>query len=151
MSGFSWMWSGEELVFRVALIGDASVVTFTTSEFAHLSVIFEEFSLLTVVGRSCKTSERKHVLLQPESTRAGKFSPLSVILTNFREDGAKLAYLHVSAFSSHSSLFISSRMCFGMSAEWRYRHFDPKRHFPFLTNAMQCPSIFLVSTLPFFF
>jgi hypothetical protein len=29
-----------------------SVVTFTTSEFAHLTVIFEGFSLLTVVGRS---------------------------------------------------------------------------------------------------
>ena len=114
-----------------------SVVTFTTSKFAHLSVIFEEFSLLTVVGRSCKTSERKHVLLQPVSTSAGKLSPLSVILTNLSEDGAKFAYLHVSDLTSHSSFIIMSRICFGTSVEWRYRHFDPKRHFPFLTKAMQ--------------
>ena len=125
MSGFSWMWSGEELVFRVALIGDASVVTFTISEFAHLSMIFEEFSLLTEVGRSCRTSERKHVLLQPVSTSAGKLSPLSVILTNLSEDGAKLEYLQVSDCTSHSSFIIMSRICFGMSDEWRYLHFVP--------------------------
>ena len=81
--------SGDELVFRVASIGDVSVVTITTSEFAHLSLMLEGFSLLTEVGRSLRTSERKHVLLQPESINAGKLSPLSVILINLSEVGAK--------------------------------------------------------------
>ena len=151
MSGFCLSLSGVEFVRRVASIGDESVVTETISKFAHLRLMFEGFSLLTEVGRSLRTSERKHVLLQPESIRAGKLSPLSVIIINLSEVGAKLAYLHVSDFTSHSLLIIMSRMCFGMSSEWRYRHFDPKLHFPFLTNLMQCPSIFFVSTLPFLF
>jgi hypothetical protein len=98
MSGFSLSLSGVELVWRVASIGDESVVTETISKFAHLRLMFEGFSLLTEVGRSLRTSERKHVLLQPESIRAGKLSPLSVIIINLSEVGAKLAYLHVSDF-----------------------------------------------------
>lgn len=89
MSGSNFTLSGAELVFRVASIGDESVVTVTTSEFAHFSVIFEGFSLLTEVGRSLRTSERMHVLLQPESINAGKLSPLSVILINLSDVGAK--------------------------------------------------------------
>ena len=105
MSGLSLSLSGEEHVFRVASIGDESVVTFTTSEFAHLSVIFE--GRCTMVGKSERTSERKHVLEQPESIRAGKLSPLSVILTNLRVGGAKLAYLQVSVLpDSHSSFMM---------------------------------------------
>lgn len=88
MSGSNFTLSGAELVFRVASIGDESVVT-ATSEFAHFSVIFEGFSLLTEVGRSLRTSERMHVLLQPESINAGKLSPLSVILINLSDVGAK--------------------------------------------------------------
>ena len=106
MSGFSFSLSGDELVFRVASIGNVSVVTVTNSEFAHLSLIFEGFSL-TEVGRSLRTSDRKHVLLQPESISAGKLSPLSVILINLSEVGAKLAYLQVSDGNSHASLFIT--------------------------------------------
>ena len=89
MSGFSLILSGVELVSRVVSIGDESVVTVTTSEFAHLSVIFEGFSLLTAVGKSLRTSERIHVLLQPESIKAGKLSPFIVIFINLSEAGAK--------------------------------------------------------------
>ena len=110
MSGLSLSLSGVEQVFRVASIGDTSVFTFTTSEFAHLSVIFEGFCSFALAGRSETTSDRMHVLLQPESMRQGKLSPLIVILIYFKEDGAKLMYLHVSDGNSHSSLLIRARM-----------------------------------------